>query len=345
MSKPIVTFYSNCQEDRDCPRSLERDVGTIQIEGTQRAKALREYVAESPDFELVQPTDFGLAPILAVHAPDYVAFLQESEIALKNTQSSVTADTFFSEGAMWPAPDTFYSKLGRYSLHSGTPVDSGTWSACYWSAQSALSAVSKSINCDVSTFALCRPAGHHATRSGFGGLCFINNVAVAAQWAIEQGVKKVAVLDIDVHHGNGTQELFYDSARVFTSSIHVDPTDIYPLHSGFCEETGSGNGFGWNVNRPLPKGTEFGRWKAALNEALDELVDKKPELVLVALGFDFFEDDPVSHFRIPVSSASEIGALLGRKIPNSVFFLEGGYNMKSVSSGMSLFFQSYSKGV
>ena len=341
MSSSLTTFYSPHQEARDGARFLQRDTGTVQIEGRQRAKALHEYISRQEEFTLAEPVDFGLAPILDVHDQAYIEFLQDSALALKDSDGPVVADTFQSKGAQWRSPDTFHSRLGRYSLHSGTALDAETWKSSYWSAQAAISTISYHLHHRQPAFALCRPAGHHASLSAFGGLCFLNNVAIAATWAMRQGIEKIAILDVDVHHGNGTQEIFYESDRVFTSSVHVDPTKVYPIHAGFAEETGHAKGLGENVNRPLKIGTGFEEWRCAIQDAVDELCEKQPDLVLVSLGFDFLDSDPVSHFRIPVNAVTEIAAIMQARIPDAVFFLEGGYNLEDTCTAMTLFFRRY----
>lgn len=341
MSSSLTTFYSIQQEARDGARFLQRDTGTVQIEGRQRAKALREFISREGDFTLAEPIDFGLGPILDVHDQAYIEFLQDSALVLKDVDDPVVADTFQTKGAQWKSPDTFSSRLSRHSSHSGTSIDAGTWKSSYWSAQAAISAISYFLHNRQPAFALCRPAGHHASSSEFGGLCFLNNVAIAATWAMRQGIEKIAILDVDVHHGNGTQEIFYESDRVFTSSVHVDPTKVYPIHSGFAEETGRAKGAGQNVNRPLKIGSGLHEWRCSIKDAIDELCETQPDLVLVSLGFDFLDSDPVSHFRIPVDAVTDIAAIMQARIPDAVFFLEGGYNIEDTCKAMMLFFRRY----
>jgi acetoin utilization deacetylase AcuC-like enzyme len=174
-------------------------------------------------------------------------------------------------------------------------------------------------------FALCRPPGHHAGREYMGGYCYLNNAAIAAQRCIEQGAKRVAVLDIDFHHGNGTQDIFYDRSDVLFVSIHGDPTVCYPYFSGHANERGAGAGEGFNLNLPLPKGTAMPEFEAALFDASATIARYKADALIVSLGVDTFEGDPISHFRLGTSDYLRIGEMIeGLGVP-TLFVMEGGY--------------------
>jgi acetoin utilization deacetylase AcuC-like enzyme len=173
--------------------------------------------------------------------------------------------------------------------------------------------------------ALTRPPGHHAGRDFFGGYCFINNAAVAAQALLDAGARRVGILDVDYHHGNGTQGIFYERADVLTVSIHGDPFFEYPFYLGHADERGQGAGEGFNINVPLARGTDFPRWRAALMTALQRVKDYGPDAVVVALGVDTFEGDPISHFKLKSEDYLQVGRDLSALGLPMVFTLEGGY--------------------
>lgn len=173
--------------------------------------------------------------------------------------------------------------------------------------------------------ALTRPPGHHAGRDFFGGYCFLNNSALAAQALCEAGAERVAIVDVDYHHGNGTQQIFYERNDVFTASIHGDPRTEYPFYLGHADENGSGAGAGCNLNLPLPTGTGFDAWHQALNHALDATRRFGAQALVVPLGVDTFEGDPISRFKLRSDDYLRIGREIAAQGLPTVFVLEGGY--------------------
>jgi acetoin utilization deacetylase AcuC-like enzyme len=178
--------------------------------------------------------------------------------------------------------------------------------------------------------ALTRPPGHHAGTDCFGGYCFLNNAALAAQALRDAGAARVAVLDVDYHHGNGTQSIFYRRADVFTASIHGDPTTEYPFYLGYADETGEGDGEGFNLNLPLPAGTGFDAWRQALRSAIDAVRRFGAQALVVPLGVDTFEGDPISRFTLRSEDYFEVGRLLASLELPTVFTMEGGYAVAEV---------------
>jgi acetoin utilization deacetylase AcuC-like enzyme len=178
--------------------------------------------------------------------------------------------------------------------------------------------------------ALTRPPGHHAGRDFFGGYCFINNAAIAAQALLDAGAARVAVLDVDYHHGNGTQSLFYERADVLTVSIHGDPRSEYPFYLGHGDECGQGAGEGFNLNIPLAPGTDFAHWRAALVSAVERVKDYAPDAMVVALGVDTFEGDPISGFKLRSEDYLQLGRDLAAARLPVVFTLEGGYAVSAM---------------
>jgi acetoin utilization deacetylase AcuC-like enzyme len=222
-------------------------------------------------------------------------------------------------------PLNFAAKLGQYAFDSGTPLMSGTWIAAREGAACAVAAAQAMLAGEMATVALTRPPGHHAGSAYMGGYCFLNNAAIAAQHLRDHGLQRVAVLDIDYHHGNGTQAIFDDRADVYTVSIHGDPQTEYPFYLGHADERGTDNGEGFNLNLPLPKGSTFETWYATLHEALQVVTDFAPQALVVPLGLDTYEGDPISGFKLKSADYFKVGRAIGELQLPTLFTLEGGY--------------------
>lgn len=290
------------------------------------------------------PSDHGIEPILRVHSTPYLKFLQSAHadwLAAGRTGDAI--------GYTWPVVhrrdldlDRIDARLGRYSYDAATPITANTWSAAYWSAQTALSAFHTLVGEGLSaTFALCRPPGHHAGRDYLGGYCYLNSAAITAAEATERG-RRVAVLDIDYHHGNGTQDIFYDSAEILFVSIHADPAMDYPFYWGHADERGEGAGIGKTVNLPLPRGTRIDAFLAALDQALTTVQAHGTDLLVLSYGADTFEDDPISHLKLRTEDYAVIGSRIAALGIATVVIMEGGYaidalgkNVSSLLSGLS----------
>jgi acetoin utilization deacetylase AcuC-like enzyme len=232
---------------------------------------------------------------------------------------------------MWQRrPESITGRLGYYAMAAETSISAGTWEAARASADVALTAAARLLAGERGAFALCRPPGHHAGRDLYGGYCFLNNAAAAAQFLRDHGVARVAILDVDFHHGNGTQDIFYDRADVLYCSLHGDPRDAFPYFSGYAEETGSGAGIGFNLNLPLPRGTAYGPWRAALDTALERIRGFAPGALVVSLGVDTFERDPISFFKLQAADFTSYGRLIGSLGLPTVFVLEGGYAVEEI---------------
>jgi acetoin utilization deacetylase AcuC-like enzyme len=286
-----------------------------------------------PVGELREPPAVDRSTLERVHAPRYLDFLRsawDEWVALDPANAEVDALP-----SVWPIrgfrddvePANFAARMGLYSFDSGTPLTSGTWAAAEAGAACAVAAAkavsgSGTHRCAI---ALTRPPGHHAGADFFGGYCFLNNAALAAQALRDGGAKKVAVLDVDYHHGNGTQSLFYERPDVLTVSIHGDPHTEYPFYLGHADERGEGDGFGHNLNLPLPAGTAFAAWRAALMQALEHIGHYGADALVVALGVDTYEGDPISRFTLASADFVQVGRELASMRLPTVFTLEGGY--------------------
>ncbi len=285
---------------------------------------------------VLEPQAFDESTLTTIHSPRYLRFLatawdQWLALAPANADKDILP-------SVWPTrtfrtdiePDNFAAKMGLYSFDAGTPFTAGTWVAARAGAYCALSAAGRLVQGDRAAFALSRPPGHHAGADFFGGYCFLNNAALAAQHLRDAGMAKVAVLDVDYHHGNGTQAIFYDRADVFFASIHGDPRTEYPFYLGHSDERGAGAGLGANLNLPLPRGTGFGVWSQALDTALQAIVRFGADALVVSLGMDTFVGDPISGFTLETADYAVVGQRIAQAGLPTAFVFEGGYAVHEV---------------
>lgn len=282
------------------------------------------------------PQPFDDAALARVHTPRYLDFLAhawDQWVALDPANAERDALP-----SVWPVhslrsdvlPANFAARMGLFSMDAGSPLTSGTWVAARAGADCALSAAQAVAQGARSAFALTRPPGHHAGADFFGGYCFLNNAALAAQLLRDQGIERVAVLDIDYHHGNGTQAIFYDRPDVYVTSIHGDPHTEYPFFLGYADERGAGPGQGFNRNLPLPRGSDFVVWREALAQAKYGIATFGAQALVVSMGMDTFEGDPISGFRLRSDDYLQVGAELARAGLPTVFVFEGGYAVAEV---------------
>ncbi|MEA3030433.1 MAG: hypothetical protein QOG13_1758 [Sphingomonadales bacterium] len=284
--------------------------------------------------------DHGEGPLSAVHSQAYLAFLRSAHQAWRAAGREGDAS-----GYAWPvvrrrplALDRIDARLGAYSFDASSPIAAGTWEGAYWSAQTALSALDAVLAGERAAFALCRPPGHHSGADYLGGYCYLNNAAIAAQAA----GGRVAILDVDYHHGNGTQDIFYANGDVLFVSIHADPRMDYPYYWGHADEIGEGAGEGATLNLPLPRGTDLAAYLPALDTALARIAAFAPELLVVSYGADTFIGDPISHFRLETGDY----AILGRRIAAlglpTVVVMEGGYAVDALGVNVAAFLEGLS---
>jgi acetoin utilization deacetylase AcuC-like enzyme len=286
------------------------------------------------------PEEAALDAVLAeVHSARYLNFLRtawDNWVAMDPANADRDALP-----SVWPLPirhgfrtdvlpDNFAARLGAFSFDSGSPLMAGTWAAARGGAACALAAAHDVLGGARSAFALTRPPGHHAGPDFLGGYCFLNNAAVAAQALIDGGQPRVAVLDVDYHHGNGTQTIFYERADVLTVSLHGDPRTEYPFFLGHADECGAGAGMGFNLNLPLPRGTGFAAWRATLDQGLQAVQDFGAQALVVPMGLDTFEGDPISGFTLKTEDYLAVGQALASAGLPTVFTFEGGYAVDAV---------------
>ena len=328
----VPGYFDRRQLAHEPLRELHNGGWADYAEKSSRAEAIAASLGE-----LSPARDFGLEPLLGVHERKYVEFLRTAHAEWR--ASGREGDAI---GYTWPVvrrrelnPDRIDAKLGLYSYDAATPIAEGTWEACYWSVQTALTALSDVLSGSSQTaFALCRPPGHHAGSDYCGGYCYLNNAAIAAEQARRSG-RRVAILDIDYHHGNGTQDIFYGNPDVLFVSIHADPATDYPFFWGHADETGHGAGAGKTLNLPLPRGTAFDEYAKALDQALAAVSAHRADLLILSFGADTFEEDPISFFKLRRDDYREIARRIAALGLPTLIVMEGGYAIDDLGSNVS----------
>ena len=283
--------------------------------------------------EIIPPREFGLDPILRVHDAEYIAFLRDCwrdwTAAGHAGEALPTAWPSRCMNRMVP-PRDIEGRIGYYCLAAETSISDGTWEAAVASASVALTGAAILSEGAAAIFTLCRPPGHHAAVDMFGGYCFLNNAAIAAQSLRDRGAGRIAILDIDFHHGNGTQQIFYRRGDVCFASIHGDPMDTFPYYLGGADEIGEGEGEGANANYPLPPGTGYPDWSEALADALKRIRSFGPDSLVVSLGVDTYKADPISFFRLESEDFLRVGEAIGSMRLPVLFVMEGGYALQEI---------------
>ncbi|MCB1478331.1 MAG: histone deacetylase family protein [Tepidamorphaceae bacterium] len=284
-------------------------------------------------FETPQaPGDVDMKPVLALHDAGYIDFLESAweEWKAAGFRGEIIPTAFPARRMQARCPDHIDGKVGYYALACETAMTSGTWEAARSSCASAQSAQKHVASGARSAFALCRPPGHHAAIDMFGGYCFINNAAVVAQMFRDDGAARVAILDVDFHHGNGTQDIFYDRGDVFFASLHGKPEDAFPYFLGYADETGAGGGEGTTANYPMPPKTPYNAWSEALDDAIARIGKFGAEALVVSLGVDAFKEDPISFFKLESDDFTDCGRRIEKLGLPTVFCMEGGYAIEAV---------------
>jgi acetoin utilization deacetylase AcuC-like enzyme len=302
------------------------------FEKPQRAEHVLARVKERQLGAIHGPSDFGRAPLLRIHSAAYLDFFEGAWARWQAEQGQGDLLPY-----TWPArtlserlPSSLHGQLGYYSFDAGAPITAGTWQAAYSAAQVALSAQAAIADGARSAFALCRPPGHHAAGELMGGYCYLNNAAIAAQAFLDQGHTKVAILDVDYHHGNGTQSIFYARNDVLFTSIHGDPVAEFPFFLGYADEVGEGSGAGYNLNLPLAAGSGWDVWGAALETACQRIAAYGAEVIVVSLGVDTFKNDPISQFKLDSPDYLRMGQRIAALGLPTLFVMEGGYAVAEI---------------
>lgn len=321
-------------DTREVPRRIEKLLEALRCVG-----------------EIGTPIDHGLKPILDIHDPDYIEFLKSTPQILASRSIPLAIPDKYILSYHDSSYDHLRIDAGAFAFDDGSPILPGTWEAAYWSAQSAIHGASLLMNGTRLAYSLCRPSGHHAgycvaagpdgraKSSHYGGFCFLNNAAIAARALSELG--KVAILDVDFHHGNGTQCLFYDKPVLFVS-LHGDPREnIFPHFWGHAEEVGVGAGLGFNFNYPLAKKTPLSSYLRTLELGLRRIEEFKPDFLVVSLGFDILKGDSYGSFEYLPEDLAPIGERIGALRTKTLLVQEGGYQPDLIGSAALNFLNGF----
>jgi acetoin utilization deacetylase AcuC-like enzyme len=335
------------------PAHLAHDIVTETVMGVaipanevaERAERIRATLEADGGFAIVAPTEHGTDPILAVHDPGLLRFVEEAWPAARAqalNRPNLIADTYPSfrmfEGmtpdllAARPETGSAAGRAGWWGLDTANPLVAGTAGAARAAVDVALTAADLVLGGERAVYGLCRPPGHHAARSMAGGYCFFNNAAIAANAVARATGERVAILDVDYHHGNGTQQIFWRRGDVLYVSLHADPDYQFPYFLGRADEVGEGEGSGANLNIPLPSGTDDSAYLDALDRGLAAIADTAGDVIVVSLGFDTYGHDPIGDFALTTAVYHECGrrvAALGRRL---VILQEGGYHRPSLGA-------------
>jgi acetoin utilization deacetylase AcuC-like enzyme len=282
----------------------------------ERVEVIRRDLAAA-GYEIIPPRDFNGSLISAVHTQRYINYL-------RNQSESITDGQRFGS---------------NYIMDSYTPITHGTYPAARIAANVALTAVQE-VTEGNQAYGLCRPPGHHAESQRMGGYCYFNNAAIAADKLAEKS--PVAILDIDYHHGNGTQEIFYDRKDVLYVSLHADPDQKFPYISGWPEETGRGEGIGYNLNLPLPLDTKLDDYLDTLSKGIERVSQFDPKYLVVSLGFDTYKKDPIAGFDLDIEDYAEIGKEIRSLEVPTVLIQEGGYYVPDLGKAALSFLSGFS---
>jgi acetoin utilization deacetylase AcuC-like enzyme len=343
----VKTVFSPAQLDHAPKQEISDGELKPAVEIPDRARFVLKAVNDRGLGEIIEPEDFGLQPLQRVHDAAYLDFMEsfwERWTAAGRTREAFPfvwpIRTLRSDGEL----EHIDGLLGRYSMDAGTPLGEHTFAAAKASANTALTAAKLVKEEAGAAFGLCRPPGHHSGADFFGGYCFLNNAAIAAEWLRDHGADRVAILDVDYHHGNGTQAIFYDRPDVLFLSIHADPAQEYPYFLGHEDETGILAGTGYTRNWPLPLGTDWNGYATALDDACRWVRIFKPDYLVISLGLDCYEEDPISGFKFKSDDFSELGRRLSYLDVPTVFLMEGGYAVDALGTNCVNVLQAFERG-
>lgn len=338
----MKAFYADEQKRHDPKAFLSSGAPQPNPEQPERVERLLSG-ARAAGCTIERPRDHGLGPIAAVHTPEYLEFLENiyprwQRIEGASEEVIPNIHPLARDGAY---PASAVGQAGYHMADTACPISAETWESVKWSAWSAVEAAEAIMSGEPAAYALCRPPGHHAFADVAGGFCFVNNSAVAAQY-LRGSADRVAILDVDLHHGNGTQGIFYARPDVLTVSLHADPVRFYPFFWGHADERGQGPGLGYNLNLPLPRKSGDDAFMAALEVAFRRIRAFAPEALVLALGLDAFEGDPFGGLSVTTEGFGRIGeAVAGLGLP-TVVVQEGGYLCDALGDNLTAFLGGFS---
>lgn len=341
----MKVFYAEEQKRHDPKFFLSSGGRQPNPEQPERVERLLDG-ARAAGLTVARPAEHGLGPISAIHTPEYLDFLKRiyqrwqhiegaSEEVIPNIHPIARTGTY---------PASAVGQAGYHMADTSCPISAETWDSACWSAWSAVSAADAVMAGESASYALCRPPGHHAFRDVAGGFCFFNNSAIAAQ-RLRRFAERVAIIDVDLHHGNGTQGVFYERADVLTVSIHADPVRFYPFFWGHADERGEGLGLGYNFNLPLARKSNDAAYLEALSAALRRVEAFSPDAIVIALGLDAFEKDPFGGLSVSTPGFALIGEAIAKLGRPAVIVQEGGYLCDELGDNLTSFLDGYGSKV
>ena len=335
-------FHTSASADHDPDRYFRRGLLVVHPERADRYGVLLRAIRD--DHAVAEAVDCGLDPLLTAHNADYIAFLSEAwrrRDELPDTKDEILSG-HFARPHMHRRPTALLGLIGYHLADTSTPIRAGTWNAVYGSAQVAVNAADAALTVG-HAYGLCRPPGHHAYPDSAGGFCFLNNSAIAAGRLLMRlgGDARVAILDVDVHHGNGTQAIFYDRSDVLTVSIHADPSNYFPFFAGYADETGSGAGLGFNLNLPLDHGLGDEAFLAAIEHGLARVAEFAPGALVLALGLDASEDDPIGALKVTTAGFARAAETIARAGLPTAIIQEGGYLCDALPRNLAAFLKAF----
>ncbi len=303
----------------------------------ERAQALLA-ACKATDHKIVAPDSYGAECREAVHSKPYLDYLEKAydQWAAMDGAAPQIMPSIHPVRHMSGFPDHIIGRTGWFVADTSCPIGPGTWHAACQSADAAVHAARLIVGGERAAYALCRPPGHHCFSDLAGGFCYLNNAAIAAE-DLRREADRIAIIDIDVHHGNGTQGIFYERNDIMFGSVHADPAVFYPFFAGYASERGQGEGEGFNINRPLPLGSGDDRFLEAVGEILSGFGTFRPDVVIVSLGLDASKDDPFAGLAVTTDGFARAGeaiAGLGRPL---VLVQEGGYLSETLGANLVAF--------
>lgn len=337
----MKVFYAEEQKRHDPKFFLSSGGRQPNPEQPERIERLLEG-SRAAGLSVERPADHGLGPISAIHTPEYLDFLKRiyqrwqhiegaSEEVIPNIHPIARGGTY---------PASAVGQAGYHMADTSCPISAETWESACWSAWSATSAADAVQAGDGWSYALCRPPGHHAFSDVAGGFCFFNNSAIAAQ-RLRRSAERVAIIDVDLHHGNGTQGIFYARNDVLTVSIHADPVRFYPFFWGHADERGEGPGLGYNLNLPLARKSDDSSFLEALSAGLRRVEAFSPDAIVIALGLDAYEQDPFGGLSVSTPGFARIGEAIAKLGRPAVIVQEGGYLCDALGDNLTSFLTGY----
>jgi len=315
-----MIIYSDNHLKHNPPYEIYDGIKEAYAEKPERLTSIVNALKENGEHAFINPKKFPFRYISELHSGVYINFLKSRSVSLKKDE--VLYPSYFMR-------DTY------------APIVKGTYSAALTSSSIALTGAEVLRNKkERSIYALCRPPGHHAECNAMGGYCYFNNAAIAANFLSAKG--KVAILDVDFHHGNGSQAMFYDREDVLYISLHADPKVKFPYISGFANEIGRGKGVGFNRNYPLPLGIDDTKYFTYLKKAIKNVQDFRPTFLVVSLGFDTYEKDPIGGFKLTIPFYQTMARAISALGLPTLLIQEGGYHVGDLGKMASSFLRGFS---